>query len=158
MRKIVLIAFFSVLATMQIGQASAQNVEFRGTFVITKLNQPCSDVGWFLGDLATLRFRPGGVGSNTVTGFSYFFPFFAEGYRYGGPYTDLTQGDFVNVSGAGVGSTGNFTFASSLRFTSLKPGNLTANTNFVRIAGQFRDFDGTPGCNISFRGSLNRRV
>jgi len=157
MKKLASIFLFSIFLIANASVASAQDVRFRGTFVIAKLNQACKDVGWILGDLAPSQFVPGEVGDNTFTGLSYFFTFFAEGYRHVGPYTDLTEGDFVDVFGAGAGRSG-FTFNATLKLNSVKPGNITPNTNFVRMVGQIENFDGVSGCNITFRGSYNRRL
>jgi hypothetical protein len=157
MKKLASVFLFSIFLMANASVASAQDVNFRGTFVITKLNQACKDVGWVRGDLAPSQFVPGGVGDNAFTGLSYFFTFFAEGYHYSGPYIDLTQGDSVVVFGAGVGPSA-FSFNAGLKLNSVKPGNITPNTSFLRIVGQIENFNGTSGCNITFRGSYNRRL
>ena len=157
MRSLTAILLFSLFVTTNVDSASAQRVEYRGTFVLTKVNQTCIDNGWFVGTTATVRFRPGGVSTNGSTGLSIFFPFFAEGYNYGGPVTDLTQGDFLDVSGAGLGSGGPYDIFAKLRLTNLKPKTIQATTNFVTAVGQFRGFD-VQGCNVTFRMAANRRL
>ena len=149
------IFLFALFLFVNVGSASAQIVEFRGTFIITKLNNTCSNEGWILGEISTTGFRPGGVGSNGSTGLSIFYPFFSEGYRYSGPVEDLTQGDFLNVAGAGVWGNGPFNISAKLKLTSVKPLPILPTTNFVTLVGQFKDFD-VPGCNISFRMTANR--
>lgn len=154
MRIFAIILMFSLFTLANVSTASAQDVEYRGTFVITKLNDPCLD-DWASGDLAPSRFVPEGVGDNTFTGLSYFFTFFAENYSYFGPFKDLKKWAVVN--GTFVGRSGG-DFPASLKFDTVSPYRITEKTNFVTLSGRIKDFDGITGCDISFRAAYNRRI
>ena len=156
MKNLAIVLLSCLFTIVGVSTASAQTVEFRGTVIITSLNQACIDEGWVLGDIATSRFRPGGVGGNSDTRLSYFFTYFAENYFYDGAYQDLI-GVFTDVSGTGVDSRG-FHFDAQLRITTVQPGTINADTKYVRMFGRIKDFDGWPGCNINFRGAFNNRT
>ena len=61
---------------------------------------------------------------------------------------------YKTVTGTTLGRNGS-QFTASMRITQQTPApaDLTATTPFVTIEGDIKDFDQTPGCNISFRGS-----
>ena len=136
--------------------ASAQTVEFRGTLVLTSANPACREFGWEKGNTFTARFTPGGVGSNSFTGLSYFLPFFGENYEYNGDYRDLV-GIFEDVFGTGVGR-GGFTFTAQLRIDQVQPGNIKPDTEYVRMGGKIKNFNDIPGCNVNFRSAFNLRI
>ena len=157
MKKLIALGLFALIMMTQSTTASAQRVEFRGVVFFTSVTQPCIDEGGYnVRDYMASRFTPGGVGDNTFTGFSYFFIHFAESYRTTDNYTQLTKGNFVEVAATGVGR-GAFDFGARMRFTSVKPAAIKANTNTLRLVGEIQDLDGIAGCNAKFRAAYNRR-
>ena len=156
MKCLCIILLFALVTITGASVASAQTVEFRGTLVLTSANSACRELGWEKGDTATARFTPGGVGSNSFTGLSYFFPFFGENYEYNGGYTDLI-GIFEDVFGTGVGR-GGFTFTAQLKIDEVQPENIKPSTQYVRMSGRIKNFDDISGCNVNFRSAFNLRI
>ena len=156
MKYLTIILLFALATITDASVASAQTVEFRGTLVLTSTNSACRDLGWEKGDTATARFTPGGVGSNSATGLSYYFPFFGENYEYNGDYRDLI-GIFEDVFGTGVGRVG-FTFTAQLKIDQVQPGNIKPDTEYVRMSGKIKNFDDISGCNVNFRSTFNLRI
>jgi hypothetical protein len=152
---------FIVLVAANGADAFAERIEFRGTLIIAQANKACTDQGWPVGMTARGRFYPADAEGNDedelFTGLSWYYDYYAENYGFEGRYTDLRQGSFIDVFGVGVGR-GAFSFDAKMLLTYLSPATIRSNTNFVRMVGKIRGFDGIPGCNIKFRGSFTKRL
>lgn len=153
MKRLLLILTFLGLSA---AGALAVNIEWRGGVCLTAVNPACSAIGWSVGDCGSLRFSPPNVGTNgSSTKFATFW-----GNNFAEAYTKATGSligtTFRTVNGVGVGRSG-FTFTSTMRFTSQIPGAPTATSDAITIVGDIKNFDGTVGCNMSFRAAVTRQ-
>jgi hypothetical protein len=132
--------------------ATAAQVEFRGGFCLTAVNAACAAEGWGIGCSAT-RYSPRRLGDNGErTRLSYFNTFFAENYTL--ETGNLVGNTFRTVAGTSVGRSGS-QFTSQMRITEQdpSPADISDTSPFVTLVGNIRDFDGIPGCNVTFKAS-----
>ena len=139
--------------------AQAARIEFRGTFHITSANQTCIDAGSAaVGHIWSLRYNPPNLGDNgPATQFSILEPTAAVAENYALQSGSLIGTVFRPVDGAGVARS-LFTFPASMRISSQTPATLLLTTVSVTLAGDIKEFDGTPGCRIGFVATGYARV
>ena len=144
------------IVVLNVADAAAANVEWRGSVCLTAVNPACNAIGWSLGDCGALRFLPPKVGTNgSSTRFATFW-----GNNFAEIYTKSTGSligtTFKPVNGTGVGRNG-FTFTSTMRLSSQTPTAPTAATDTIAIVGDVNNYDGTSSCNVSFRAAVTRQ-
>jgi hypothetical protein len=142
---------------MSVKGADAQTVEWRGIIYLSNFTTACVQDGWAGNIQGTVRYRPSGLGSNgTSTRLSLFLNFYAINFTQ-------ESGRFVsnwrNVRSTVLASIGRPVDNSRVRVTTHIPNNanISGNSPQVRLVGDFRNFDGIPGCDVSFEASMLRR-
>ena len=141
----------TAIVAAAVSNASAQNVDWRGSALITAASN-CDAVNIGPGSVLNARYRHPGLGDNGVSARITFLANYIA--------TNLTDpnGDFSNsfqaVKGTFVGG-GGLAYNATLRMLSRTPG-ITENTSPVVITGIVRNFmrvPGNPSCQITFEFS-----
>ena len=148
------LACAAAMAAAAVSTASAQNVDWRGSMLITAATN-CGALNLDAGSVLNARYRHPGLGDNGPSArISVVSNYYA---------TNLSDpdGDFSNtfqtVRGVFIGG-GVTNYNATLRMTSRTPG-ITATTSPVVITGLIRNFGRTPvnpNCNITFEMSVMR--
>jgi len=137
--------------------ARADVVDFRGGGWISNFTEACVEVGWGPRTLyVNARYRPPRLGDNGPnTRITFLTSHYATSYLL--PEGNLTN-RFKPVRGGGTGA-GTFFFSQDpqMRITLQQPRNVRPRTPSVRLRGQIRDFDNTPGCRVNFDISVTQR-
>lgn len=134
-------------------------VDFRGGGFLT-LKTDCTEFGWFPEGTSlyvTARHRPANVGGNDNRDrLSIFFSEFP--YAMSLTVEGRLNKSFKQTDGISVGSTGfQVDTRTRARLNKRVPGNVTANTQTVRLQLALRNFDSYKGCEASLDVSLVRR-
>jgi hypothetical protein len=164
MKRYTLSAGLFAAALALVGSANAAQVNFQGEFIITAKSAtgcPSDPVG----EHFVARFRPQIAGNpdNQGTNLTIFGQRYAQGYRVntgGFPVGGTAAFRAVDQSMSLGGGFGPFQPTPAIRFLSqaaTPAGAVTANTQFINIVGQLRNYDGMAGCTITFRMPLTLR-
>lgn len=133
--------------------ASAQQVNFFGTGVITYFSEDCG--GWRAPAIVKVRYRPGGVGSNGPDArMSFFFPTFAAGFRVRGSGIDET---FRQAEAGYVGSSAFGDRPVRIRAILQQPANIRPATPALTKRFRILGFDDRDGCNVTLEARLLRQ-
>ena len=139
-----------LLLSASAGSAAAKATAWRGEYCIATQTSACAASGFATGNCYDMVFTPPNVGANgPSTEFHYTTNSFAENYH-------LATGSLIGttaktVNGTGIWRTGVNSFTATMNFTKQTPALPTTTTAFINIEGNINNFDGTPGCNVSFR-------
>jgi hypothetical protein len=129
------------------GSAEAQVVQWQGVYQIIAESGDCpyDDTG----ATGIARFMPPVTPDNGPGSKLTFFVGrqYAESYRASDEFTRR----FQRVEAAFIGGTFDKMRYVRVRFASVEPADITADTPFVQITGQIRGFDGRPDCTSTFR-------
>lgn len=149
----------AVLGAMALS-AQAANVDFSGTFHITKVaaTPGCIENGAQVGDLFFFRFRPPNLGTN---GPATKLSMFLIGGTFGAAHSaTLASGSLVGTAFKNVTTTGIFAGGGSspatLRFTSQIPATLTNTTPTISIVGDWTNLAGD-ACTIGFAATVLKK-
>lgn len=138
-----------------ISNASAQNVDWRGSVLITAATD-CAAINLSAGSIMNARYRHPGLGDNGPSArISMIANYFAN--NLSDPDGDFGS-TFQTVKGTVIGG-GARAYNASLRMISRTPANITESTPTVVIRGIVRNFSRTPdnpSCRISFQMSVMR--
>jgi hypothetical protein len=128
------------------GSAEAQSVQWQGVYQITAEtgNCPFDDVG----TVGIARFRPplpeNGPGASLTL---FIGRQYVENYATAEDFTD----NFQRVKGRNIGGAFGTMNDVRVKFDSVEPAEITADTPFVQVAGKIRGFDDRPDCVSTFR-------
>lgn len=155
------IIWIAALLGLTAASANAANVEYTGTFHITKVaaTQGCADNGAQVGDVFFARFRPPNLGTNGPETHLSVFQQFNTGA--GALSAQLASGSLVGTAFKSVSVTQIFAraggpYAATLRFTSQVPATPVDTTPTISIVGDWTNLAGD-ACTIGFAATLIKK-
>ena len=133
--------------TLALFVAPAQaKTHYEGTLVVIATAGTCADYDP-IGERLLVRFQPAGVGGNpTSTGFTFMWGNGGYGATVAGPITSKYKTAVLTT----LFDYGDSTGSTQIRFTSQKPATIATTTPWVEATGNITDFDGMPGCTVTF--------
>lgn len=136
----------AMLAAAGSSESLAAQSRWMGDLVVTGKSGSCPDFDP-TGDRYTVRFQPGGVGTNgAVTFLNLHGRNWVMGYKKAtGKFTTVFQPVQTTMIGASIG-----TATSYIRFATQAPAAITAATRFITVTGQIRGYDYMPACVVAF--------
>jgi len=142
----------AVLISTSVAANAAAN--FQGDFFLTEATQPCLDNGWSVGNYGRVRYQPPNIdGNDKNSRFGIHFNTFAIGYFVKGKITKKFKKAVAGAVAASSFSQGN----AKMRYTTMDPSNVNANTQNIILVVEIKDYDGNPGCNVTLGGALTKR-
>lgn len=153
-RQLALSAYATAVLSLIAPAAQAAPTHFHGAMVIVAKAGTCADYDP-TGEELQVRFRPANVGANGPdTGFTFLWSNGGYGATVPGPITAAYKTATI-TSLFDFGFTGG---TEQVRFTSQAPPTITVTTPSVNVTGNLTDFDGMPGCTVTFRMTAVQRI
>jgi hypothetical protein len=141
------------LCVLAAGPAEAAKVRWQGVWQIIEQTGECPS-GNYVGFSGVARFEPPVVPDNGPgSKLSLFFRNYAETYRVEENFTDR----FQRVEAGAIGGTFVQYPDVRVKFESVKPANVTADSVFVQVVGKIKGFEGQTDCVTTFRMNASLR-
>jgi hypothetical protein len=148
-------AAIAIVSVIGASETRAQTVRFEGAASVASSVGTCTGYNP-RGKRLTVRFQPGGVGSNPAdSGFTYFL----DG---NGGYGLTVPGAITSAYKAAISTTGLFDYGGPsptqyIRFSSQTPPIIATTTPSLSIVGVIKNFDNMAGCFAIFNlGAVKR--